>query len=174
MDKNTIEKLIKRVNNHFDYQFENGLTSYEFCATKNYLKEHDYCYTVGWCLKNEIDIHPSKRTLFAGAGPIMVSKISEDIEMSGSSPKINFVKKFEFRIRGLEPYWNLKIEFDKTKLSALKTLLHQNTPELLKKVDINFKINITGEEDDLIVLKEDLSSINIKSILELKGRKISE
>ncbi len=174
MDKDNIEKLIARVNHHFDYQFEKRLTSYEFCATKEYLKEHEYCYSVGWCLKNEINIHPSKRTLFAGAGPIMVSKISEDIEMSGSSPSIDFIKKFEFKIRGLEAYWNLEIEFDKTKLSSLKTLLNLNTPELMKKVDITSKVNITGEEYDLNVLQQDLASINVKSILELKGRKMTD
>jgi len=172
MDIETIDNLINRVNLHFDYQFEKGFTSYQFCASKKYLIEHQYCYSVGWSLKNEVHIHPSKRTLFPGAGPIMVSKITEHIEMSASSSDFDCIKKFEFKIRGMEAYYNLEIEFDKAKLSSLKSLLSLNTPKLLQKVDINSKINITGGKKELNILKQDLTSVNVISILELKGRKI--
>lgn len=120
MDKETIDKISKRVNTYFDYQFKNGLNPHQLCASEAYFEEHLYSYSVGWCLKNEVNIKPSKRTIFAGVGPIMVSKITDDIEMSGSSPSVDFVKEFELKIRGLEEYWNLEIEFDKKKLSSLK------------------------------------------------------
>ena len=171
MNQQSLGKIIKRVNLFFDNEFKTKKSSYVLCADTKYIEEHKYCYSVGWCLKNEINIHPSKRTLFAGGGPVMVSKISDDIEMGGSSPTIDFVKEFELKIRGLEGYWNLEIKFDKLKLSSLKTLLNKSTPELLKLVDINSKINIEKEKYELDVLQNYLNLASIDCKIEFKERK---
>ena len=157
----------------FDNEFKTRKSSYECCADTEYIKEHKYCYSVGWCIKTEMNTHPSKRTIFAGGGPVMISKISDDIEMSGSSPSIDFVKEFELKIRGLEGYWNLEIEFDKLKLSFLKSLLNKNTPELLKMVDINSKIQIEKENYKLEILRKDLNLAGINCKIEFKERKMN-
>ncbi len=173
MDKEIIDKLVKRVNQYFDHDYKTKKRSYELCADINYLKEHKYSYSIEWCLKNEINITRSKRTLFAGGGPVMVSKISDNIEMAGSAPTIDFVKEFELKIRGLEGYWNLEIEFDKFKISSLKSLLNVNTPNLLRIVDANSKINIERKEYELNALQKDLNLAGIISKIEFKEREKS-
>ena len=171
MNQQIIAEVVDRVNQFFDEEYKSGKSPYELCANGKYIEEHDYCYAIGWCLKNEVSIQPSKRTIFAGGGPMLVSKLCDAIEMAGSSPNIDFVKEFELKIRGLEGYWNLEIEYDKSKLSSLKSLLNLSTPRLLELVHTDSKIHIEKVKYELDILHDDLSQAGIKSEIAFKERK---
>jgi len=173
MENSLINEITNKANNHFNEEFQNGLTSYKLTALPKTIEEHEYSYSVYWCLENEAHLPSNKRTIFAGGGALMISKISDHIEMGGSSPDIDFIKNFELKIRDLEGYWVLEIEYLKSKISTFKNLLKLTTPQLIKIVKSNPMIQIEDEYYNLKKLNDDFLNANIKCNLILKERKIN-
>lgn len=171
INHNISEEITKRADNYFEEQREKDNTNL-FCALMESIEEHNYCYSISWCLKSEKYISRVKHTKFAGGGRLLVSNISDDIEMTGSAPNNDWVKEFETRIRGLEEYWSLEIKFEKQKIGKLKSILGLSTPEIIKKIKINSIIELEGEEFELRSLTEDLKKTNIDCKLLRKEREI--
>ena len=149
------EEVFKKVNAFFQKEFDSGEMVNLLIA--NSIAEYDLCYLVGWCIKDELYKSPQKKSIHVGAGPLLISKISDHIEMSGSGSGDDFIEKFELKCQGLESYWYLEIEYNKHKISALKPLFECRTSELLKKVD-DGKITLEGESNELGRLQESLDT----------------
>ena len=175
-NKKSIPLRIKRQIEVRANQYLNSVNDSEMqCALIETITEHEYSYSLGWCLASEKYISPVKRTRFAGGGPLYVSKISDAIEMAPSyiddeeSPTVSF----ELKIRNLEGYWCLEIEYQKKHISPLKYLLQLSTAELLNKKNEQGIIPIEGKKYELTPLKEDLERLNIHCALIQKERPIT-
>jgi hypothetical protein len=171
INEEQVDIVVERVNSFFKKQLEQEKYNDLFCAIKNSIVEHNLCYSISWCLDHEKNLSPLKRAKIIGGGPIMISKISDDIEMAGSAPITNWIEDFEYKIQGLERYWCLQIKYDKKQISSIKSLLNCSTPELLKKINKESNILIEGEDYKLKRLKELLDKANIYNKLEYRSRK---
>jgi hypothetical protein len=166
----TLDKILNRTDNYFQKEFNENKNSNLLCGLRNTIKEHDLSYSIGYCLKEEKFLSPFKKSSFIGSGPLFLSKATAHIEMSGSYPMTDWVEWFEMKIQNLEAYWILEIEFVKKKLSALKTILNKNTPELLKLLSNPNRISLEDELWRLEVIKEDLDKIQINNTILKKTR----
>ena len=135
------------------------------------LEEHEFCYSIGWCEKKELNINPENRRIYVGAGRVLVSKINDLVEYSGSAPYVDWVHEFELKIQNLEEYTIIEFFYSPKKISSIKTLLKLNTPELINKVNKESKIIIEGEDFELERLKRLLDKAEVPSKISLKRRK---
>lgn len=170
LNTDKFNSIIDRANKHFSDDYSSGNNCYEFIALPKTIIENKFSYSILWCLKNEINMPPNKRTLFAGGGRLYISKVSDDIEMAYIDPNIDFLKDFQSRIRGLEGYWILEINFNKTKLSSLKTLLDLTSIEIIKKLNKDNRIEIENNRNTLRQLKFHLEDAGIHSKLIYKEK----
>lgn len=167
IDHITIDKIIKRVNNFF--KNENLGSSLKY-GLKETITEHERSYSISWCLDSEKYIAPHKRTVQVGIGKLFISKETDLIKMSGSSPFEDWVKWFELAIDQQEEYSVLEIKYEKRKISKLKTLLNCSTPELLRLVDDKSLIIMEKEKFELERMKYDFDNCEIQSQIKILRR----
>jgi len=165
------EKEKKEVYERANEFLNNSIYEEEMISIISSIMEHNLCYSINWCEKKELNLPPSKRKIRAGAGRVFVSKINDMVDYAGSSPFIDWVRYFELKIQGLEEYLIIEIIYKKEKMSALKTLLECNTPQLLRKINDDSKIIIEGRDYELERLKGYLDNAEIESEIQLKTRK---
>ncbi|WP_417786001.1 hypothetical protein [Tenacibaculum sp.] len=105
--------------------------------------EHNYCYSLNWCKKSEINLDWEERTGWVGIGTILISKKGNNIEFKGSAPKVDWVKKFELKLRNLEEYWFVEIPFKNKWINKFAEVFDSSPNEIESKVLEN---KITLEE----------------------------
>ncbi|TCI90609.1 hypothetical protein [Tenacibaculum sp. M341] len=115
----------------------------EMVILKEGMIEHNYCYSLNWCKKSEINLNSENRTRWVGIGAILISKKGNDIEFKGSAPTIDWVKKFELKLRNLEEYWYVEIPFKNKWIDKFVEVFDSNINEIESKVLEN---KITLEE----------------------------
>ena len=164
------DDVLQKADEYFEKIYESKEESFLFCGLRETIRENDFCFTLDWCIKSEKYISSVKRTKLAGGGPLMISKITDDIQMAGSAPGIDWINEFELQIRGLEAYWCLVIQYDKSQIAPLKTLLQLSTPGLLQLVNQNSLIQIEKEIYELKDLENNLKKAGVDCKLELRER----
>lgn len=166
LEEDKLKQIIQRANtflNNSGYKKELGVIP-------SSIKEHDLCYSISWCQVDERHLDPYDRTTYVGAGRVLVSKITEHVDYEGSAPFTDWVHLFELEIQNLEEYYCIEIAYEKKQIGALKTLLHCNTPELIKQVNAESKIILEKEDYELKQLKLDLDRAKVASKITLKIR----
>ena len=173
-NKQTISLSIKRqIEARANQYLNSDNRSENQCALIESITEHEYSYSLGWCLASEKYISPVKRTMFGGGGPLYVSKISDAIDMGYYDPYEDSLVNFELKIRNLEGYWCLEIEYNKKHISHLKAALQLTTTQLLGEVDEKGMISREGDQYELNPLKEELEHLSINCALIHKERPIT-
>lgn len=107
----------------------------EFQIVLDYtLVEYKYSYTVITSLEHEKDLPLEKQSIMIGTGRLMINKSGQYIQFEGSAPYIDFHRRFEMRMQGIQEYYCLEIPFEKKFVGRLKTIFECTTPELLQMV----------------------------------------
>ena len=107
-----LDEVLSRANKYLDSIYKVEKNNYPLCGLRESIIEHKFCYSISWCLKSEKYMSPVKKTKFIGSGDILLSKEGNHIEFTGSSPSVDWIKKFELKIRNLEEYWSVQIPFE--------------------------------------------------------------
>lgn len=145
----TKAEAIERGNQYFNDLYNARVYSEKFYVLENTVQEHELCFSMMWHLVKERHLPSSHWSGIAGGGPLFISKSSYHVGMAGSALYYDGLGDFELWIQGLEAFPVLAIKFEKKKLSALKTLLELNTPQLMKKVNEDQEIIIEGADYEL-------------------------
>ena len=144
----TKEEAIERGNQYLTDLYNARVYKDKLYVMEDTVQEHDLCFSMGWHLVKERHLPASSRSWIVGGGGLFISKSTYHVGMSGSGLQ-STLSNFELWIQGLEAYPVLVIQFEKKKLSALKTLLELNTPQLMKKVNEDQEIILEGEDYEL-------------------------
>ncbi|WP_196888323.1 hypothetical protein [Aureivirga sp. CE67] len=136
--KKELDNLMLRVDDYFEKNFKEDASYEQLCGLREGVMEYDYCYTIPKILTKDKYVSSVKRTTWIGTGSLLVSKITDDIELTGSAP-VDWVRKFELKIRGLDEYWYVEIPFDKRKLYKFTEIFDLSEVEVFEKVT-NHKI----------------------------------
>lgn len=135
-----LDKVLFRADAYFEKEFESKEMTELFCGLRETVVEHELCYTISWCRKSDKYKPISGWT---GAGPLMVSKISDKFELMGSSPGVDWIRLFELDIQGLEEYFYAEVVYKEECLFKLKNILQCSSEELLSKVNNEGRIVFT-------------------------------
>lgn len=169
-----LDKVLLRTDTYFEKQYESKEMNELFCGLRETVVEHELCYTISWCRK------PNKfkpKTGWVGAGPLMVSKISEKFELMGSSPGVDWIRLFELDVQDLEEYFYLEIPYKKENILKLKTIINCNTKELLDNVNKENKIIYTQSKiwcdyrPEFQDIADNLNELGINCSVEIRIRK---
>lgn len=171
LDKSYIPHILRRGNQYLKNL--KGDDEDVLCVIPSTLEEHNLCYSVCWCNEKELNYLPSQRTMYTGAGRLLISKISADVEFEGSLPR-DWIFYFELKIQGLEGYYELRIRYERSKVSSLKRILNCTTSELLSQVDQDSVITLNLEDDWGVLrqeyIKNELDCIGIQNELTFKTK----
>ncbi|ARN71141.1 hypothetical protein BST91_05495 [Nonlabens tegetincola] len=172
MNSKIIEKANYWINNNCEFEEE-------MIVLEKSIKEYNHCFSLSWCKKSEENLNRNRRTIFVGAGRLLISKDGEIAEFEGSAPGVDWIHHFENKLLNLEDHWYLEIPYSKNNISKLKSILNRSTPELLKMINSDGKIilsELKSWNDNYTKLEEiatDLNNAGINCELEIQTRKNS-
>ena len=156
MNSKIIEKANYWINNNCEFEEE-------MIVLEKSIKEYNHCFSLSWCKKSEENLNRNRRTIFVGAGRLLISKDGEIAEFEGSAPGVDWIHHFENKLLNLEDYWYLEIPYSKNNISKLKSILNRSTPELLKMINSDGKIilsELKSWNDNYTKLEEIATDLN--------------